>query len=179
MQVQALDQEDPLKEGMATHSSIFAWRIPLTKGAWQAGSQRVGQDRAHTGWFKARILKEASALENHDDIWEWTCSISQIWWSLSYKQLLHLTSRWHLAPGMLSQPAQISDHTPWALTESVGIWKRYATTSLTNHNRMSLQDWFLLKARTKYWVGPKVLSGFSIRYYGKKWMNLLVNPILD
>ena len=26
-QAQSLGQEDPLKEGMATHSSIFAWRI--------------------------------------------------------------------------------------------------------------------------------------------------------
>ena len=26
--VQSLGQEDPLEEGMATHSSIFAWRIP-------------------------------------------------------------------------------------------------------------------------------------------------------
>jgi len=27
-QVKYLDQEDPLEEGMATHSSILAWRIP-------------------------------------------------------------------------------------------------------------------------------------------------------
>ena len=26
--VQSLSQEDPLEEGMATHLSIFAWRIP-------------------------------------------------------------------------------------------------------------------------------------------------------
>ena len=31
MQVQSLDQEDPLKEGMATHSSILARRIPWTE----------------------------------------------------------------------------------------------------------------------------------------------------
>ena len=31
MQVQSLGQEDPLKEGMATHSSILAWRIPWTE----------------------------------------------------------------------------------------------------------------------------------------------------
>ena len=30
-QVQSLGQEDPLKKGMATHSSTFAWRIPWTK----------------------------------------------------------------------------------------------------------------------------------------------------
>ena len=30
-QVQSLDREDPLEEGMATHSSILAWRIPWTE----------------------------------------------------------------------------------------------------------------------------------------------------
>ena len=29
--VQSLGQEDPLKKGMATHSSILAWRIPQTE----------------------------------------------------------------------------------------------------------------------------------------------------
>ena len=36
MQIQFLSQEDPLEEGMATHSSIFAWRIPMDRGAWWA-----------------------------------------------------------------------------------------------------------------------------------------------
>ena len=31
IQVQSLGQEDPLEEGMATHSSILAWRIPWTE----------------------------------------------------------------------------------------------------------------------------------------------------
>ena len=29
--VQSMGQEDPLEKGMATHSSIFAWRIPWTE----------------------------------------------------------------------------------------------------------------------------------------------------
>ena len=33
--VQSLGWEDPLEEGMATHSSIFAWRIPMDRGALQ------------------------------------------------------------------------------------------------------------------------------------------------
>ena len=33
--VQSLGWEDPLEKGMATHSSIFAWRIPIDRGAWQ------------------------------------------------------------------------------------------------------------------------------------------------
>ena len=31
-----LDWEDPLEEGIATHSRILAWRIPMDRGAWQA-----------------------------------------------------------------------------------------------------------------------------------------------
>ena len=40
-------QEDPLKKGMATHSSILAWRIPRTEkpgGLQSMGSQRVRHD---------------------------------------------------------------------------------------------------------------------------------------
>ena len=45
--VQSLGQEDALKKGMVTHSSILAWRIPWTKerGMLQSmWSKRVGQD---------------------------------------------------------------------------------------------------------------------------------------
>ena len=35
-QVQFLDREDPLEKGMATHTSILAWRIPWTEGDSQA-----------------------------------------------------------------------------------------------------------------------------------------------
>ena len=45
MWVQSLDQDDPLEEQMATHSSILAWRMPWTEelGRLQSmGSQRVG-----------------------------------------------------------------------------------------------------------------------------------------
>ena len=34
--VQSLDWKDPLEEGMAIHSSILAWRIPMDRGAWWA-----------------------------------------------------------------------------------------------------------------------------------------------
>ena len=33
MRVQSLGGEDLLEEGMATHSSILAWRIPMDRGA--------------------------------------------------------------------------------------------------------------------------------------------------
>ena len=34
--VPSLRWEDPLEKGMATHSSILAWEIPMDRGAWQA-----------------------------------------------------------------------------------------------------------------------------------------------
>ena len=43
--VQSLGWEDSLEKGMATHSSILAWRIPWTEepgGLQSMGSQRVG-----------------------------------------------------------------------------------------------------------------------------------------
>ena len=46
-QVQSLGQEDSLEKGMATHSSILAWRIPWTDkpgGLKSMGSQRVGHN---------------------------------------------------------------------------------------------------------------------------------------
>ena len=48
-QVRSLGWEDPLEEGMATHSSILAWRIPWTEelGYLQSmGLQRVRDDLA-------------------------------------------------------------------------------------------------------------------------------------
>ena len=46
--VQSLDQDDPLEKGMATHSSILAWRVPWTEepgGLQSMGLQRVRHDR--------------------------------------------------------------------------------------------------------------------------------------
>ena len=45
--VRSLGREDPLKKGMATHTSVLAWRIPWTEepgGLWFIGSHRVGHD---------------------------------------------------------------------------------------------------------------------------------------
>ena len=54
--VRSLGWEDPLEEGVATHSSILAWRIPWTEGPHELqsmGSQRVGHDwvTKHSTWL--------------------------------------------------------------------------------------------------------------------------------
>ena len=51
--VGTLDQEDPPEKGMATYSSILAWRIPQTEkpgGLQSMGSQRV----RHNGVINAK-----------------------------------------------------------------------------------------------------------------------------
>ena len=42
--VQFLDWENPLEEGMSTHSSILAWRIPMGRGAWWATVHGVAKN---------------------------------------------------------------------------------------------------------------------------------------
>ena len=44
--VQSLGQEDTMEEGMATHSNIFAWRIPRTKEP--GGLQSMGIEKSWT-----------------------------------------------------------------------------------------------------------------------------------
>ena len=41
--VPSLGQEDPLVEGIATHSSILAWRIPMDREAWWATDHSVAK----------------------------------------------------------------------------------------------------------------------------------------
>ena len=43
--VQSLGWEDPLEEGMATHSSVLAWRTPMDRGTWQATVPRVSKSQ--------------------------------------------------------------------------------------------------------------------------------------
>ena len=64
MQVPSLGQEDPLKQEMATHSSILAWEIPWTQepgGLQSMGLQRAGHDlgtKQHQSddWIKVNAL---------------------------------------------------------------------------------------------------------------------------
>ena len=58
--IRALGQEDPLERGMATQSSILAWRIPCTEepgGLQSMGLQRVGHDwETNTAWLPYVLL---------------------------------------------------------------------------------------------------------------------------
>ena len=50
-QVRSLGQEDPLEEGVATHSSILAWRIPWTEEPGRLQSMRVTKSQIRLSDF--------------------------------------------------------------------------------------------------------------------------------
>ena len=61
--VRSLSQEDPLDKGMATHSSIHAWKIPRTKepdGLQTMGSQRVAREHL---LLKTRAAEEQESKQ--------------------------------------------------------------------------------------------------------------------
>ena len=62
MQVQSLSWEDPLKKGMATHSSVLAWKIP-----WTEESDRL----------QSMGLKESEMTDHASDLLE-VCNTHQI-----------------------------------------------------------------------------------------------------
>ena len=43
--VRSLGWEDPLEEGISTHSSILTWRIPMDRGSWWATVHEVAKSR--------------------------------------------------------------------------------------------------------------------------------------
>ena len=60
--ISSLDWENPLEEGMATHSSTYAWRIPMDREAWQAAVHGITKSRTwlsnsstHTQYLVSRI----------------------------------------------------------------------------------------------------------------------------
>ena len=65
MWVQTLGQEDPLEKGMATRSSIPAWRIPWTEepgGLQSMGLQRVGHDWSKSAQELATVAGVVSSM---------------------------------------------------------------------------------------------------------------------
>ena len=66
IQVQSLGQEDPLEKGMATHSSILAWRIPWREdpgSPWGCKESGMTERLTHIHRFILSVLIELYSLE--------------------------------------------------------------------------------------------------------------------
>ena len=121
-----LGQEDPLKKGMATHSSILDWRIPWTeepRGLQSMGSQRVGHDWSNSAHstltaqsvgkggkcpqssWPLRISKEGPSLEKdisrRRHMWFWHC------WDRVIPAVVVLTGSW---PGFMGISVKTKIH---------------------------------------------------------------------
>ena len=69
-QVQSLGQEDPLEKGMATHSSILAWRIPKTEEPGRL--QSMGLQRVRHNWAPNNFtlpIREVSCVGGVFSFW--------------------------------------------------------------------------------------------------------------
>ena len=88
---QSLSWEDPLKKGMATHSSILAWKIPWAEepgGLQSMGSQRVGHDWVTNTphWSKAGVLIRRDAQSHRREM--------AMWWLVKTGNMLLQTREW-------------------------------------------------------------------------------------
>ena len=89
--IRSLGWEDPLEEGMETHSSVLAWKIPWTEepgGLQSTGSQRVGQD-----WATKSFTTFISGLLNLRLLFLFLLSLSSL-----FQPLLHLSRSFQLCP---------------------------------------------------------------------------------
>ena len=48
--IRSLGWEDPLEKGMATHSSILSWRIPMDRGAWWIAVHDVAKSQTQLSY---------------------------------------------------------------------------------------------------------------------------------
>ena len=64
MQVRSLGGEDPLEEGMATHSSILAWRIPMDRGAWWATVHGVAKSLTQLRRLSTQHIRDDTPLRD-------------------------------------------------------------------------------------------------------------------
>ena len=110
MTVRSLGWEDPLEEGMATHSSILAWRIPWTEEP--GGLQSIGlQSQTWLKWPSMHVYKEkreilASVVDG------FLVPVSILSWGLT------------TAPGLrICTPHELSQGSPRSLAPGTGFKK--------------------------------------------------------
>ena len=115
--VQSLGWKDPLETGIATHSSIPAWRIPWTEGPGGLQSvwpQRDGHDWAtHTATPKLIVFSRSLSFENWVYLLLFSCSVvsdSETPWTAAHQASLSSTISWSLLKPMSIESVMPSSH---------------------------------------------------------------------
>ena len=60
--VWSLSWEDPPEEGMTTHSSILAWKIPKDRGAWRATVHEGHKESDTTEWLSTHTHSDVQII---------------------------------------------------------------------------------------------------------------------
>ena len=117
--VWSLSGEDPLKEEMATHSSLLAWKIPWTEhGPQSMGSQRVGHDwvSEHAERIKGRKKSKPFLSIGNEDVF---LSIPDRLNEGTFELYTHLTNLLYVYRSHLNI-------FPWRLLDSLFKWWHFS-----------------------------------------------------
>ena len=88
--VWSLGWEDPLEEGLATHSSILAWRIPLERGSWQTAVRGVAKNWTRLSNLTQHSMNISRWLrgEGNGNLLQCSClensRVGGAWWAAIY-----------------------------------------------------------------------------------------------
>ena len=100
--VLSLGWEDPLEEGMTTHSSIFAWKVPMDRGAWCTTVHRVAKSWPELKQFITHAQRKFT-FEKLKDQWKsWISGIQEL------TQIMVLNCKHHIS---CLRPFQITFYT--------------------------------------------------------------------
>ena len=139
--VPSLGQEDPPEKGVATHSSILAWRITWTEelcGLQSMGSQRVRHNWATNTLFASLSFSREKAMSPNSSTVAWkipwmeepgrlqsmgSLRVGHDWaTSLSFSTFMHWRRKWQpspvLLPGESHGRRSLVDCSPWGRKES-------------------------------------------------------------
>ena len=135
--VQSLGQEDPLEKGMATHSSIFAWRIPWTKKPgrlWSMRSQWVGHNLA--------TKQQPSPLAN-----------------------THCLSALHIQTHLISPFSEVDNYDKTPLAQGFPGGPSSQTTTTTTTTRLPMQETWDLGSIPRSGRSPGEGHDNSLQYF--------------
>ena len=156
--VRSLGWEDPLEEGMATHSSILAWRIPWTEkpgGLQSITSPRVGHDwvtkHNSTASFKFSCIffQKGKRHEN--------CRILSISDHKTLQDCLKRSSRGHYSIWYLKKHS-------WHFLPLFPAWENWSLISHSLEFISDLQGWF-----SHLYGGISALVGTFFRLESSDW----------
>ena len=197
-QVSSLGREDPLEVGLATYSSILAWRIPTDRGAWWATVHRVAKSRTWLKQLSTCIHVEKMNRDVCNEWIKWTekCIINKWTRCVTNELNEHISYEWNkqsdynewlklAANGRcLEIPVRVENWGRNMDHSKIGIFREfYFLTCLSSHESVNFhyvfEDFFVqLFSQVSWYKGrvgtqkSKVFLWFNNKLFPKKrWIS--------